>query len=358
MATHDYVIANGTGAAVRSDLNNALAAIVSQNSSASAPATTYAYMTWADTTAGVMKMRNGANSAWITLYQLDGEWSTIAFENGSAAAPSIYFKDSGTDTGIYSPGADQVAISTGGTGRLFVSSAGLVGIGTSAPGGLLEVKSADQNPNLYRLYNAYNAGASSWGVDFYRDTDSGSNLSVAEIKAVRTGGNTSELKFGTSSTPGTVVERVRISSSGNVGIGTASPDGNLTIGGLTNTGGESVDAINVNRTDGVRLFGVKWDVTSNEIRFSGNSKNYVFRNGSSEAETARIDSSGRLLVGTSSDSGGALLQVNGDRVRIGTAKTPASASATGTTGEICWDANYIYVCTATNTWKRTAIATW
>ena len=76
------------------------------------------------------------------------------------------------------------------------------------------------------------------------------------------------------------------------------------------------------------------------------------------AEAARIDSSGRLLVGTSSDSGGALLQVNGDRMRIGTAKTPASAGATGTTGEIAWDANYIYVCTATNTWKRTAIATW
>ena len=39
-------------------------------------------------------------------------------------------------------------------------------------------------------------------------------------------------------------------------------------------------------------------------------------------------------------------------------KTPASAGATGTTGTITWDANYIYVCTATNTWKRTAIATW
>jgi hypothetical protein len=88
-------------------------------------------MTWADTTAGVMKMRNGANSAWITLYQLDGEWSTIAFENGSAAAPSIYFKDSGTDTGIYSPGADQVAISTGGTGRLFIDSSGRLLAGTS-----------------------------------------------------------------------------------------------------------------------------------------------------------------------------------------------------------------------------------
>ena len=121
MATHDYVIANGTGAAVRSDLNDALAAIVSQNSSATAPATTYAYMRWADTTAGVMKMRNGANSAWITLYQLDGEYTTIAIENGTAAAPAFYFKDSGTDTGIYSPGADQVGISTGVTLRFSIS---------------------------------------------------------------------------------------------------------------------------------------------------------------------------------------------------------------------------------------------
>ena len=38
--------------------------------------------------------------------------------------------------------------------------------------------------------------------------------------------------------------------------------------------------------------------------------------------------------------------------------TPASASATGTQGQVTWDANYIYVCTATNTWKRVAIATW
>jgi hypothetical protein len=71
-----------------------------------------------------------------------------------------------------------------------------------------------------------------------------------------------------------------------------------------------------------------------------------------------IGASSKLLVGASSDSGGALLQVNGDRVRIATAKTPASASATGTTGEICWDASYIYVCVATNTWKRAAIVTW
>lgn len=41
-----------------------------------------------------------------------------------------------------------------------------------------------------------------------------------------------------------------------------------------------------------------------------------------------------------------------------TAAAPASASATGTAGEIRSDADYIYVCTATDTWKRVAIATW
>lgn len=118
MAQHDYIIANQSGAGFRADLNNALAAIVSNNSGATAPATTYAYMPWADTTAGLFKIRNGANSAWITLYQLDGEWSTIALENGTAAAPSLYFKDSGTDTGLFSAGTDQVNIATAGVERV------------------------------------------------------------------------------------------------------------------------------------------------------------------------------------------------------------------------------------------------
>lgn len=41
-----------------------------------------------------------------------------------------------------------------------------------------------------------------------------------------------------------------------------------------------------------------------------------------------------------------------------TAKTPSSTTDTGTAGQIAWDASYIYVCTATNNWERTAIATW
>jgi len=67
MAQHDYTIANQSGAAFRSDLNNGLAAIVSQNSGAAQPSTTYAYQWWADTATGLLKIRNAANNAWITV---------------------------------------------------------------------------------------------------------------------------------------------------------------------------------------------------------------------------------------------------------------------------------------------------
>jgi hypothetical protein len=50
--------------------------------------------------------------------------------------------------------------------------------------------------------------------------------------------------------------------------------------------------------------------------------------------------------------------VNTPQLRISTSNPPASATATGTSGMIRWDANYIYICTATDTWKRVAIATW
>jgi hypothetical protein len=64
MSTHDYVIDNASGGAVRSDVNSALAAIATLNSGTSW-STTYARMRVADTSAGVVKRRNAANSGWI-----------------------------------------------------------------------------------------------------------------------------------------------------------------------------------------------------------------------------------------------------------------------------------------------------
>ena len=65
MATHDYSIANGTGSAVRADLNNALSAIASNNSNATDPSTTFAYQWYADTGDGKLYIRNAANNGWV-----------------------------------------------------------------------------------------------------------------------------------------------------------------------------------------------------------------------------------------------------------------------------------------------------
>jgi len=51
------------------------------------------------------------------------------------------------------------------------------------------------------------------------------------------------------------------------------------------------------------------------------------------------------------------LDINSDMFRLRVAKTPASAAATGDQGTIAWDTNYIYICVATDTWKRVAIST-
>lgn len=64
---HDYVIANQSHTAFRADLNDALLAIASQNSGASAPGTTYAYQLWADTTNALWKIRDSTNSSWLVI---------------------------------------------------------------------------------------------------------------------------------------------------------------------------------------------------------------------------------------------------------------------------------------------------
>lgn len=89
MSQHDYILDNQTRTSFRSDLNNALAAIVSANSGATAPATTYAYQFWADTTTGLLKQRNAANTAWITLFTLANGVADKATENTFLAAQNF-----------------------------------------------------------------------------------------------------------------------------------------------------------------------------------------------------------------------------------------------------------------------------
>tara|TARA_R100000231_G_scaffold90567_1_gene68410 strand:- start:645 stop:1847 length:1203 start_codon:yes stop_codon:yes gene_type:complete len=119
MATHDYDIANQSGAAFRTDLNNALAAIQSNNSNSSSPSTTVAYQWWADTSNNVLKIRNSSNNDWVELLQLDG---TLTLEDGSASTPALAFRDD-LNTGIFSSAADKFNVATGGVERMELGSA-------------------------------------------------------------------------------------------------------------------------------------------------------------------------------------------------------------------------------------------
>ena len=72
MATHDYDLANQSGAAFRTDLNNALSAIATNNSNSSDPSTTFASQYFADTSASIMKLRNTSNNGFVNLFTLAG----------------------------------------------------------------------------------------------------------------------------------------------------------------------------------------------------------------------------------------------------------------------------------------------
>ena len=113
MATHDYDIANGSGSAVRQDLNNVLDAIVSNNSSSTEPATTFAFMWWVDTNNTLLKIRNAANSGWVTV----GDYSATNFGLlTTTSASSTYMPlAGGTFTGAVTLGTGGSLVFEGAT---------------------------------------------------------------------------------------------------------------------------------------------------------------------------------------------------------------------------------------------------
>ncbi len=160
MSTHDYSLSNQSGASFRSDLNNALAAILSNNSNASSPSTTVAYMIWVDTNANKLKIRNSANDDWVDLINLDGSIARDITLTGASANivfdqsdNALEFADNakavfgtGSDLTISHDGSNSI-INDAGTGELqlqragnTILSLGSTGIEITDPNGAAEVK--------------------------------------------------------------------------------------------------------------------------------------------------------------------------------------------------------------------------
>ena len=315
MATHDYVIANGTGAAVRSDLNDALAAIVSNNSGSSEPATTYAFQWWADTTANVLKIRNSANNGWITLRELDG---TLLIEDGTEAAPSLSFATD-LNTGLFRSAENKLNISAGGAERLEIGSSEVVfndpsndvdfrvesngqthmlfvdagndrvGIGTSSPGVLVDA--AGSNPTL-----RVRATTSNTEVSTLRLTEDNSYVGAY----VKYDGSTNLTHIGThsaadsnSANDNNAITIVR--DNRRVGIGTTSPAYNLSV---ESTSGTSIN-IKAGTASTARLrFGDSGDDDIGQIIYDNGGNSMRFH--TNAAERFRVDSSGNFAIGTSS----------------------------------------------------------
>ena len=107
--------------------------------------------------------------------------------------------------------------------------------------------------------------------------------------------------------------------------------------------------------EGLRLDGAVPEVVVNQtaeslINFRVESKN--------NTHMLYVTGSDQVGIGVSDPAIGVTLDVSGSAMRLRNSSTPASAGAVGVQGEIRWDADYIYICVATDTWKRVAIGTW
>jgi hypothetical protein len=200
-----------------------------------------------------------------------------------------------------------VLLTTNNTERLRITSAGLVGIGTSAPQGRFESAAGDSTDYAIVANNSLSTG----GEPNYISLNSG----ATRIGSINRSVNDIALKayFGSVSfwtgTGGTATQKAVIDSSGRLGIGTTSVSfGKLCVskGGAEGIEIEPGDSSNVNLIQHFNRSGAAW------VSALNNAAAHIFTINGGGNEAARIDSSRRLLVGTSTGSGNNLLQVQGE----------------------------------------------
>lgn len=274
----------------------------------------------ASTSAGEVRFEAQVNDYWsgptyigsaLGQYGSTAAGTTAGISNGSLG----YLIFQNTSAGlVYTNGSVPLLFGTTSAERMRIDASGNVGIGTSAPTSLL---------NLY----------AATGATLTVEGNAATNNTIIRSSTDATGPSYNMRKA-----RGTTASRSTVAS-GDI---------------LGNMNWQAFGGTN-NRTLAI-IRGTVGTYTS-DSDISAYLSFFTTPTGSVTAvERMRVDDAGNVGIGTGSPT--QKLDVNDDSIRVRTAKTPANASDTGTQGQIAWDSSYVYVCVATNTWKRAAISTW
>jgi hypothetical protein len=228
---------------------------------------------------------------------------------GSASAPAFSFTGD-TNTGIYSPGADQVAVATNGTGQLFISSLGNIGIGAASP------SAWSYGGNIAML------GAGRYIASTSDDIRFASNVYTSDVERYAANGFATRYRMsdgthqwatavtGTANNAIAYNESMRITAAGLVGIGSFAPQGRfesaagdstdyaIVANNSLSTGGEP-NYISLN-SGATRIGSINRSVNDIALKAYFGSVSFWTGTGGTATQKAVIDSSGRVGIGTTS----------------------------------------------------------
>lgn len=316
--------------------------------------------------------------------------------DGTAAEPSISFASDSAVTGFYYPAANQIGLSVGGSNVGTVTSSGLqLGTGTAAAQlhlfsndttdqVIIENNDAglDTAPDvvLYRNSASPADDDNLGNIEFRGRNDNSQDHAYAQISAkISDASDTTEDGIIDILTSSAGAQSVRIRASGeHVGINEASPLHSLHVTesvaataffveSKENAATSAADVVLYHHRNGAA--GQDNDKISSVVFRSNNDATTPTSEDYASIVASIVDASdgtedGKIDLQVQSDGTlTSMAAITAANVTLGArpvlpTHTPASASATGTAGEVAWDANYVYVCTATDTWKRVALSTW
>jgi hypothetical protein len=257
-------------------------------------------------TAAELNFVDGVTSNVQTQLNTKAPLASPTFTGTVTANGGAVFNESGADVDF------RVESDTDANALFVEGSSGNVGIGTSSPNSKLTSQTASTSTSVFsfanQLNNSYGSNDSITALGFHNRADvnaTGVGAAIA-LSGGGTSGGSGNLIFCIKPTTdiASVVapshEKMRIDSSGNVGIGTTAPTHKLTVGGYSNVDAANKLAIG----DNADYQALIYMENANETLTIENTSDYAGRatifkdNGT---ERMRIDSSGNLLVGTTSN---------------------------------------------------------